>query len=224
MSTFNRPRVTELCVRQLAETKSESTILQVWDAGSSEVCPVELYAWGADEVYLARGKNDGQNRTLQFHHFLKHSDEDLIYCVDNDAYHDPAWEARLMAMHQEHGCIVNLFNSANHDNSTINAGEDVTLRRTCGGISFTLTRALLSQNFRQLSKGYDWVVPRWDKHVCTSTQSYVAHVDIGGEHTHFHQQTGQIDTGMNPTDSIKKAKIMLECELLQPSQKARRLK
>lgn len=219
MSTFNRPKVTRLCIEQLANTKKDGTIFQVWDAGSSEMTPSDLYAWGADEVYLARGKNDGQNRTLQFYHFLNHTDETLLYCVDNDAYHDPEWEDRLLELHERYGCIVNLFNSANHKKSTIEESGDVTLRRTCGGISFTVTRDLVVRNFRPLSKGYDWVVPTWDKHVCTSSRSFVAHVDFGGEHTHFHHQHGQIDTGMNPTDSIVQAKYDIEQALMRHQRK-----
>jgi hypothetical protein len=193
----------------------------VWDAGSTEYTPDDLYSWGADEVYKAAGKNDGQNRTLQLYHFLTHETDDLLYCVDNDAYHDPIWERRLKYLYRTHSCIINLFNSYDHHitkrGKNFAQTKDVIFRKTCGGISFLINRELLAANFKQLSKGYDWIVPKWDRHVCTSLQSYVAHVDFDGEHSNRQSLKGQIDPGMNPTKFIEESITKIEAALCTPT-------
>lgn len=201
-----------MCLNQLAQTKSKNTKIQAWDAGSSEFAPEDLYAWGADEVYLASGRvNDGQNRSLQFNHFIEHETDELLYCVDNDAFHDPRWNERLIELREKHKCIINLFNSYDHSvatkspyykmpkGSTISETDDVVFRQTCGGISLLLSRELIKENHRGgLTNGYDWKVPRWDNHVCTSKQSYVAHVNYDGMHTKLHRRNN-VDLGLNPT-------------------------
>jgi hypothetical protein len=216
MSVYNRPGVTECCLRQLAETKPDCVTLQAWDAGSTEMTPSDLSRWGADEVYVTGKRvNDGQNRTGQFEHFLRSTNEDLLYCVDNDALHDSRWYDRLMELYDTHACIINLFNSRDHATltktpfhqlqrgSTIAETDDVVFRKTCGGISFMINRQTLKHGFRgPLTTSYDWIVPTWDRHVCTSRQSYVAHLDQGGMHTHMHKL--RVDPGLNPTDGLMK--------------------
>lgn len=213
MSTYNRPEITEICVRQLAATKKKTTKLIVWDAGSTELDPAELYSWGADDVRRSKKRvNDAENRSLQYHHFLKHETDDLIYCIDNDALHDPQWERRLMQLYRTHACIVNLFNSNDHNTlrstpfgplphgSNIATTKDVVFRRTCGGISMLLSRELLERNFkRHMNDHYDWIASSWDRHVCTSRESYIAHLDFDG----IHSNSG-VDMGLNPTPRLVK--------------------
>jgi len=222
MSTYNRAEVTRECLSQLAKTKGLGVTIQVWDAGSDEYTPEDLISWGADKAFRASGRvNDGQNRTAQFVNFLNNETDELLYCVDNDAFHDPNWVKRLYELYDTHACIINLFNSKDHDTCTrapmykipygrnnIATTKDVVFRYTCGGISFMISRELLRKRFTKetyphgLSTSYDWIVPRWDRHVCTSRESYVAHMDTGGMHTHMHGKPA-IDLGLNPTDWLK---------------------
>jgi hypothetical protein len=159
--------------------------------------------------------NDGQNRSLQFSHFLNAETDDLLYCVDNDGFHDYRWNQRLFDLWSVHKSIVCLYNSYDHSiakkspyyilpyGNNIAETEDVVFRYSCGGISLLLNRQLIQRNFKGwMSFGYDWQVPRWDRHVCTSRQSYVAHINYDGMHTHL--SGGAIDLGMNPTDYLKR--------------------
>jgi hypothetical protein len=221
-------------MRQLAATKKKTTKLYVWDARSTEMSTDDLYSWGADKVFRSNEQiGDGENRTLQFYHFLEHETDELLYCIDNDALHDPQWERRLMTLYRTHASIVCLFNSNDHatikktpmyplpHGSTIVETKDVVFRRTCGGISFLVSRQLLERNFKGSLKypvSYDWLVPTWDRHVCVSRESYVAHLDFRGIHSQKSPQNKDgVDMGLNPTPRLKKICKPLIAALSDPT-------
>lgn len=218
MSVLDRPKITALCLGQLAKTKREGTRIQAWDAGSTEFGEDELLEWGADEVFFGYGRqNDQNNRALQMRHFLESETDDLMYAVDNDGWHDPAWEDQIELLYGKYGGIVALWNSYNHSvithtprhalaggRSFLEETEDAVFRQTCGGISLVLGRDLLKQHFTgKLRSGYDWQVCEWTNRICTSKVSHVAHLDFNGIHSGLPENDG-VDGGMHPTPAVER--------------------
>lgn len=216
MSVLNRPKITALCLGQLAKTKREGTKIQAWDAGSTEFGENDLLDWGADEVFFGYGRqNDQNNRALQMRHFLESESDDLFYAVDNDGWHDPAWEDELESLYAQYGGVVTLFNSYNHSvikrtpkfalkggKSLIRETGDAVIRQTCGGISLLVHRTLIEDHFKgTLRSGYDWQVCEWAEHIVTAKRSHIAHLDIDGIHSGINDG---IDTGMDPTSAVQR--------------------
>ena len=196
MSTFNRPKITSLCLKQLSKTKPKGAKIQCWDARSTEYTTQDLYEWGADEVYKSLSQvNDGQNRAIQLTHFINKEHDELIYLVDNDAFHAAGWHKQLMRLWNKHKRITTLFNAGEH-RSFSEEGEAV-FKKTCGGISMLLSREVVSKNkYDHLTSSYDWAIPKWWDFVVCSKESFVAHLDFLGLHS-VKSKTG-VCLGVNP--------------------------
>lgn len=211
MSTFNRRRITSLCLAQLKKTKGKDIKIQCWDAGSTEYTTQDLYEWGADEVYKSLFHvNDGQNRAIQLTHFINKEKDELIYLVDNDAFHAAGWHKQLMRLWNKHKRITTLFNAGEHS-SFLEEGDAV-FKKTCGGISMLLNREVISKNgYENFTSGYDWIIPKWWDFVVCSRINYIAHLNISG----LHSRENDISLGINPCKYL----ISKKCDLFDITKK-----
>ena len=152
VATYNRPIITELCLKNLQLVRDPQTKLVIYD-DHSEAYSLESLVSYADEVVRfesRQGIEKSRSRTLR--DFLsKYIDCDLLYLTDNDAIHDPNFAAKLREVFLEqqkaHSPVkpVGLFNSVFHQSRIQGETDHFYLYETCPGISMCLTRPMVQK-------------------------------------------------------------------------------
>jgi tetratricopeptide (TPR) repeat protein len=175
LATFNRPIITDLCLKNIQLVRDGQTKVVVYD-DCSEAYSSEYLGKYADEVirFNSRGGIE-KSRATAFREFLKkYSEFDLLYLTDNDAIHDPGFSQKLREIfhHQEKSNIpikpVGLFNSVFHQNRINGEMQDCYLYETCPGISMCFTRPMVEKIVDFLEKNplitssYGWDM-EWPK-------------------------------------------------------------
>lgn len=175
LATFNRPIITDLCLKNLQVVRNDLTKVVIYD-DHSEAYSEEYLNQYADEVirFKARGGIE-RSRARAFRDFLiNYSQYDLLYLTDNDAIHDPAFTQVLrdafawQNQFPEEINPVGLFNSVFHREKIIAESEEFFLSETCPGISMCYTRDMVSSIVEYLdqfpaeesSYGWDMNWPR----------------------------------------------------------------
>lgn len=152
VATYNRPIVTDLCLRNLQLVRDAKTQIAVYD-DCSDAYSQDYLSNFADEVirFESRvGIEKSRARTLR--DFLDNNKEfDLLYLTDNDAIHDPVFANKLRWIFSDqensHATIkpVGLFNSKFHQNRIKTETEEFYLYETCPGISMCFTRPMVEK-------------------------------------------------------------------------------
>ena len=178
LATFNRKKVTELCLANLKEILNTDTDsrLVIYDDASS------IY----DESFLKKYSNDvlrfritggiERSRARAFRDFEHiYLDYDLLYITDNDTIHDPYFLNILRDLYTvssvtyEKPLPIGLFNSVFHSqNENIIKDEgETSLRKTCPGVSQCYDRKMVKTILDFLNKnpiyetayGFDYFWP-----------------------------------------------------------------
>lgn len=188
LATYNRKKITEIVLRQLATFKQDS-FLHVTDDHSSEYDVAFLKNLGADSVEQPVSKLGIHHiRCQEMEQFLQ-SDYDLCYFTDNDAFHDPMYVTKLKEIYNRYQLPSTLYNTRWHFNSTVNQDGDVLFRKTMPGISQLYDKKMATIIVEQLHKrgrpdyAWDYRFIEWLNTLTIATNiSYVEHFGVGGIH------------------------------------------
>ena len=191
LATFNRPIITDMCLKNLQAAREEGARLVVYDDHST-VYTQEYLEQYADEVirFEVRGGIE-KSRAKAFRDFVsRYVEYDLIYLTDNDAIHDPAFISILNEIftgQEKFGAQINpvgLFNSVFHQTRLMAENDQFFLYETCPGISMCYTRSMVEKIVDYLDKNpqaestYGWDM-NWPKSIglpfLIPKTSYVEH-------------------------------------------------
>lgn len=199
MTTFNRKAVTELCLRNLYNTKGAAT-LWVYDDYSTEMTLEDLKAIAPGaEIKRAPRKLYIDALRKYVHHEAKAAGFKYIYHVDNDAYHDPKWFGRLMQLHRVHDGLIGLYNSPFHQWYKVEDRGDYEIRKECPGVSFFYEIAKLPAILPNRGGSWDFVFAAGLGNCAISKTSFVEHLGAGG----IHNKDFDRDRAQNPTPWLK---------------------
>ncbi len=204
LATFNRKKITEIVLKQLAQHKDDS-FLHVSNDHSTDYDNDWLKSLGADQVEMPLQKmNIHHLRCWELVQFLK-TDYDTCYFTDNDAYHDPSYVKRLKELYELYKMPISLYNTRWHFMNTIRQEGDVTIRRSIPGISQLYDREMAQKIVNYVAQNGKWDYA-WDyrfievlqTETVTTNFSYIEHFGVGGIHnqslTDFER-----DRAFNPT-------------------------
>ena len=91
VATYNRPRITELCLKNLSGICSKGNAeLTIYDDCSTDYGVAELAEYSPMVVVFPRRVGIEISRARAFRDFVHlHRSFDLLYLTDNDTLHDP---------------------------------------------------------------------------------------------------------------------------------------
>lgn len=188
LATYNRKKITEIVLKQLAVHKEDS-FLHVSNDHSTEYDNNYLTSLGANLVETPPSKMGIHHlRCWELSQFLK-TDYDLCYFTDNDAYHDPAYVSKLKELYSRYKLPTSLYNTRWHFNQTIRQDGDVIIRRSIPGISQLYDRNMAEKIVKALAQfgkpDYAWdyrFIEYLQTQTVTSNFSYIEHFGVGGIH------------------------------------------
>ena len=217
LATYNRPIITDLCLKNLQTARDSKTMLVIYD-DHSEAYSSDYLNGHADEVvkFDVRGGIE-RSRARTFRDFLnKYTDYDLLYLTDNDAIHDPIFSDLLRGIfdgQKRHGgeiYPVGLFNSVFHQSRLMAENEKFFLYETCPGISMCYTREMVmaivdyldANPAAESAYGWDMTWPRVLKRpFLLPKNSYVEHFS-----------RDRFEAGMHSTNSGISSEALLDFE------------
>lgn len=208
VTTYNRPKITELALRNLSASSLKAG-LWILDDHSTEYDLDFLRAAAPHAERVERREKkvgiDHQRFLCQLEAF--ETDYKYIYHTDNDAFHDPDWIARLCQIHTAFKNVpICLYNTVFHIKNTMKIVEElaVALRKFCPGISFFYPQSLLQPSASRIKQLLTSpLTTNWDfyfgtflgKPTATSLMSYVEHFGAGGIHNSDYDR----DRAFSPT-------------------------
>lgn len=187
VATWNRKKITEICLKQLYSNKRDS-FLHISDDYSTEysISDMSKYCDLIEQPVKKLGIH--AMRCWEIEQFLK-TDYDLIYFTDNDAFHDPSYIDRLKDVYSRYKTPVSLYNTRWHFMNTVREEQDVVIRTTMPGISQLYDRAMATTILNILKQNgipdYAWdyrFVEYLKMQTTTTRSSYVEHFGIHGIH------------------------------------------
>lgn len=208
VTTYNRKKITELCLNQLKQVSNESDIF-IYDDGSTEYDETWLKQF-SDHVSISKNKGIEEQRLQHFKDFYN-SEYEFLYLTDNDAFHDTNWEDMAILLHDKWNVPISLYNSNCHTHFTVDDTEQFeVIREYLPGISIFLDREMVKRVLddsnthggKLIAKhgGFDWRVGElYNNKVIISRTSYVDHYGYGGMHCNLHENG---DWALNPTGAL----------------------
>lgn len=197
LATFNRKKVTEICLKNLSQTCKYAT-LWVIDDYSTEYDLDFLKQIAPNANVFRLEKKYGIEHLRRHSHFLaEKAGFKFIYHTDNDAFHDPNWLEKLFEIHQKGFNWIGLYNTAHHNHRTKRKfDEEIDIRSACPGISFFYKIDLLSGVIPDfLPNSWDFVFGDILFECAVSTTSYLEHFGANG----LHNTNFDGDRAKNPT-------------------------
>lgn len=205
MTTHNRKQTTEICLKNLNNTKQTAT-LWVYDDHSTQMSVEELSIWAPGaQVRKLPTKLGIDKLRLEIHKEALKSGFKYIYHTDNDAYHDPQWLNRIYEIHQKHDGLIGLYNTILHLHNNIKDEGDIMIRKACPGISFFYEIAKLPDVPDRIYNSWDYVLGDKLAPAAISKVSYVEHLGAGG----IHNPDFNRDRAHNPTPWLKEQRELL---------------
>jgi cephalosporin hydroxylase len=204
VATFNRQKITEIVLRQLAKHKADS-YLHVTDDYSTDYDERWLKTLGADLVVRPPKKCGIDQIRLQELKTFMSTDYDLCYLTDNDAYHDPAYVSVLKNTYTKFKKPISLYNTNYHRRDYEIIMGDVVIRNNMPGISHLYDRQMVQNILDVIATRYPHGVTEWDcvfpnfaaNCTVTTRTSYVQHYGAFGIHSGPNDYYR--DTAVNPT-------------------------
>ena len=192
LSTFNRPVITDICLKNLSGFRSDDVRLVVYDDASQAYDKDYLLGY-ADEVvrFPSRGGiARSRAKTLRDFHY-RFTDFDLLYLTDNDTVHDPGFLDVIRSVFaiqagREVSYPLSLFNTAFHNAPENILGEsaDYLFTRSIPGVSqcydrriaATIVDVLNTNPELEFIDGWDWHYVTVLARPCMMTKtSYLEH-------------------------------------------------
>jgi peptidoglycan/xylan/chitin deacetylase (PgdA/CDA1 family) len=215
---YNRKKITEVCLRQLKDLKSNYDIWTFNDY-STDYDNNWLSRW-ADITYQFEGKSNIHHIRSHAYKLFLDSDYDFLYMTDNDAYHDPNFMTELLNCYNTTGlpatCFISGYLTQNFSWYKAKQVTDTVsvMNNACGGISMflhrshveTIVKKLNGKLFEDMWDCYTWNM-LGNKYAITN-KSYVEHFGADG----MHHKDFERERAVNPTDYlIEKRDIIIEC-------------
>lgn len=187
VATWNRKKITEICLKQLHSHKQDS-FLHVSDDYSTDYSLDDLSKYCDLVERPSKKLGIHAMRCWEIEQFLK-TDYDLIYFTDNDAFHDPSYIDRLKDVYSRYKLPVSLYNTRWHFMNTISEDGDTVIRSSMPGISQLYNREMATRilnTVRQIGvPDYAWdyrFVEYLKTQTVTTKTSYIEHFGPGGIH------------------------------------------
>jgi hypothetical protein len=200
MTTYNRMDITKICLKNIHDNMGSAT-LWIYDDYSTEYTIEDLKRIAPKaEIKRAHKKLGIERLRLQIQKDASNTGHKFIYHIDNDAYHDPNWIARIHDIYSRYPrSLIGLYNTKHHFHRTIEKIDDVIKRQACPGISFFFDKSILGEIPDKLYNSWDFVFGDKMKPAIISDISYVEHFGANG----IHNKTFDSDVAFNPTDWLK---------------------
>jgi glycosyltransferase involved in cell wall biosynthesis len=192
LATFNRPVITQLCLRNLQLVRSDAVKLVVYDDASTAYSKETLLEFADDVIRFERNGGIERSRAKAIRDFVyRYTDYDLIYFTDNDAIHDPKFVDVLRSVSawqrgRSEILPFSLYNSLVHNRlkNLISESEMFVVLKTMAGISQCYTRemaeiivdALNGSADMESTYGWDYIYTMILNRPCLITKvSFVEH-------------------------------------------------
>lgn len=192
VATYNRPFITELCLRSLATAKDSNSLILACDDHSSAYD--ENYLSKKADIVHRSSKNigiDASRENLLRDFVFKYTSFELLYITDNDTIHDPNFLNVIRRIYEsqrnfENKIPIGLYNSRMHASAAniLADSTNVQVRKTGPGISQCYDRNMANSilgglnavpaKVRSLSFDYQWPYILNRGFIQTKT-SYVEH-------------------------------------------------
>ncbi len=190
-ATFNRPRITALCLENLSGVcDGDNVALAVYDDCSSQYDSSWLSGYASFVHVAPRSAGIEVSRARTFRDFLtRYSSFDLLYLTDNDTIHDPGFVRLLLEIFEfqarrGEAHPVGLFRSRFHEHSVTVRSGGFQMSTTCPGVSQCYTRPMVEAIVANLDRnpglervyGWDYHFPAvLAKEFIVTETSYVQH-------------------------------------------------
>jgi glycosyltransferase involved in cell wall biosynthesis len=192
LSTYNRPIITELCLKNLQLVRSKVVKLVVYDDASTAYGKDFLLEYSDEVVRFERNGGIERSRAKAIRDFVyRYHDFDLIYFTDNDAIHDPKFVdvMRSVSVWQRNRSELlpfSVYNCRNHSylKNIVFETEMFLILKTMPGISQCYTRDMAEIIVQTLNcsaelestYGWDYLYPAiLGRHCLISKVSMVEH-------------------------------------------------
>lgn len=192
LSTYNRPIVTELCLQNLQQVRSEFVKLVVYDDASTAYSKDFLLEYCDEVVRFERNGGIERSRAKAIRDFVyRYHNFDLIYFTDNDAIHDPKFVDLIRSVSvwqrtRPEILPLSVYNCRNHSyiKNLIFETDMFLILKTMPGISQCYTRdmaeiivqALNCSAELESTYGWDYIYPALlRRHCLISKVSMVEH-------------------------------------------------
>jgi glycosyltransferase involved in cell wall biosynthesis len=192
LSTYNRPIITELCLKNLQQVRSDQVKLVVYDDASTAYSKDFLQGYSDEVVRFNRNGGIERSRAKAIRDFVyRYLDFDLIYFTDNDAIHDPAFVdvIRSVSVWQRDRPEIlplSIYNCRNHSylNNIVFETDLFVILKTMPGLSQCYTREMAEIIVQALNEsaeiestyGWDYIYPELlGRHCLVSKVSMVEH-------------------------------------------------
>lgn len=154
LSTYNRKVITELCLNNLKEILDDNVRLVIYDDASTTYDRKFLLNYTKDVLQFRVSGGIERSRARAFRDFVHiYKDFELLYITDNDAIHDPEFFSVMRNLYTV-SCVsyekpmpMGFFNSVFHsqEKNIIKEEADISIRKTCPGISQCYTRSMVTK-------------------------------------------------------------------------------
>ena len=175
LSTYNRPLVTQICLRSLQAVRSPEVWLVAYDDASTAYDRDFLAASCDEVVRFHRNGGIERSRARALRDFVhRFQDYDLLYLTDNDTVHDPVFVSQLNQFFRVQAAAekpfpVCLYNSRFHAQASnlLSETKSFLVRKTAPGVSHCYNRAMAETIVRGLDQrpdletiyGWDYYLP-----------------------------------------------------------------
>jgi hypothetical protein len=205
---YNRKEITELCLKQMFETKGSNGFIRTYNDHSEDYDNDFLEPYSdAGVIRLLQKTNIHSIRSHGFRSFLENDEYDFLYMTDNDAFVDPNWLNRLLEMYKLTGLPCSIFHSKYVPQSIAYAKDaDILIKPGFTGISefFHRTHVEKIVNYLNIHGDFQdmWDCVIWGilgHRFAVSGTSYTEHLGVDG----MHHKTWDSEKSLNPTLYLK---------------------
>jgi len=189
LSTYNRPYVTQLCLENLQQVRSENVKLAIYDDASTEYDYQYLSNYADDVTRFDTNMGISYSRATAIRDFVfKYLGINVVYFTDNDTMHDPQFIEiiKTLIKYQEDNqqqMPFSLYNTVFHTD-IVSQTDTYNIQNTIAGVSQGYTRPLAERLVSALNTvdgldkqfGWDYLYPQLLSTSCMVTKtSYVEH-------------------------------------------------
>lgn len=244
VATYNRPRITELCLKNLSGICSKGNAeLTIYADCSTDYGVAELAEYSPMVVVFPRRVGIEISRARAFRDFVHlHRSFDLLYLTDNDTLHDPEFLQVLQDIFSFQGTYsyrnpVGLFRSRFHQSAITTESEGFVMSKTCPGVSQCYTRDMAEQIVAALDHhstleytyGWDYHYPAvLQSDFLLTANSYVQHfardqleggihAPNGGATESAFRRDFARDSALNPTRFLKEVEDTVIHQVVDPN-------
>ena len=200
---YNRKEVTEICLKQMFDTKGPNAFIRTFNDHSEEFDNDFLEPYSdAGVIKFPEKSNIQAIRSYGFRTFLE-TDYDFLYMTDNDAFVDPEWINRLVSMYENTKLPCSIFNSKYVPQAYGYIQQlDILVKPGFTGISEFFHRTHVEKIVQFMDQHGDfkdtWDCVVWSilgNKFSVSATSYTEHFGVAG----MHHKTWDSERALNPT-------------------------